>query len=146
VHAPEPAARRAKTDGVFMPFAAQGLDGNITINHGAKGIVELELVSSGQKWGRGPGKDVHSSTRAMLDSPAFHLMQALNSPVNADGTPAIDELVEPARPLDAAGRAQLEDAARRLDEASLKRTYSIQHFSADRISARLWRTSRPGRQ
>ena len=36
---------------------------------GAKGVVELELVSSGEKWGRGPTKDIHSSLEAQVDSP-----------------------------------------------------------------------------
>jgi len=131
VRSPEVAARLAKTDGVFMPFPSQGLDGNITINLGAKGIVELELVSSGERWGRGPGKDVHSSLRAMLDSPSFHLVQALNSLVTPEGDPAIDGLMEHVRPLSAADRALLDTAAGRLDEASYKRSYSIQRFAHD---------------
>src|SRR6185295_2417972 len=36
--------------GVFMPSAEQELDGLVTVSLGAKGIVELELVSSGEKW------------------------------------------------------------------------------------------------
>jgi len=131
VRSPEVAALLAKTDGVFMPFPSQGLDGNITINLGAKGIVELELVSSGERWGRGPGKDVHSSLRAMLDSPSFHLVQALNSLVTPEGTPAIDGLMDRVKPLSAADRALLDIAARRLDEASYKRAYSIQRFAQD---------------
>jgi acetylornithine deacetylase/succinyl-diaminopimelate desuccinylase-like protein len=131
VRAPAPLAMLAKTEGVFMPFASQGLDGTVTINLGAKGIVELELVSSGERWGRGPGKDVHSSLRATLDSPAFHLVQALNSLVTADGDPAIDGLTDRVRPLPAADRALLDTAARRLDEASWKKSYSVQRFAHD---------------
>jgi acetylornithine deacetylase/succinyl-diaminopimelate desuccinylase-like protein len=129
VRAPEPLARLAKTDGVFMPFASHGLDGNITINLGAKGIVELELVASGERWGRGPGKDVHSSLRAMLDSPSFHLVQALASLVTPEGDPAIDGLMDRVRPLPAADRALVDAAARRLDEATYKSTYSIQRYA-----------------
>jgi acetylornithine deacetylase/succinyl-diaminopimelate desuccinylase-like protein len=131
VRSPEVAARLAKTDGVFMPFGSHGLDGNITINLGAKGIVELELVASGERWGRGPGKDVHSSLRAMLDSPSFHLVQALNSLVTPEGDPAIDGLMERVKPLAAADRALLDTAAARLDEATFKRSYSIQRFAHD---------------
>jgi acetylornithine deacetylase/succinyl-diaminopimelate desuccinylase-like protein len=114
-----------------MPFAAQGLDGNITINLGAKGVVELELISSGERWGRGPGKDVHSSLRATLDSPAFHLVQALNTLVRADGYPAIDGLTDRMLPLPDADRMLLQTAAKRLDEATWKRTYSVQRFAFD---------------
>ena len=47
--------------GVMLPDASQGLDGSVQVAAGAKGVVELELVSSGEHWGRGPKKDIHSS-------------------------------------------------------------------------------------
>src|SRR6202451_3693751 len=40
--------------GVMLPNAAQEPDGSVEVEAGAKGVVELELVSSGEKWGRGP--------------------------------------------------------------------------------------------
>jgi acetylornithine deacetylase/succinyl-diaminopimelate desuccinylase-like protein len=131
VRAPQAATLLATVDGVFMPYAAQGLDGNITINLGAKGIVEVELIASGERWGRGPGKDVHSSLRAALDSPAFHLVRALNSLVTADGDPAIEALTERVRPLPAADRALIDLAAQRLDEAAWKQSYSVKRFAHD---------------
>jgi len=41
-------AALARTIGVFMPSASQDLDGVITVSLGAKGVVELELVASGE--------------------------------------------------------------------------------------------------
>src|SRR6202521_2730969 len=58
---PEVQAALRKCTGIFMPHAAQGLAGDVTMYLGAKGVVELELTSSGEKWGRGPRKDIHSS-------------------------------------------------------------------------------------
>src|ERR1041384_8135879 len=49
-----------KTAGIFMPSASQGLDGQVTMTLGAKGVIEVELVSSGERWGRGPRTDIHS--------------------------------------------------------------------------------------
>src|SRR4029453_11076585 len=49
---------------VLVPSASQALDGTVTISLGAKGVVELELVSSGARWGRGPKQDIHSSNPA----------------------------------------------------------------------------------
>ena len=63
------AALQKCTGGVFMPSAAQDPDGGVTVSLGAKGVVELELVASGEKWGRGPKKDVHSSNRARPRQP-----------------------------------------------------------------------------
>src|SRR5450755_3101665 len=97
VRKPEVASALAKTTGVFMPSSSQDPDGKVSVSLGAKGVVELELVSSGEKWGRGPKKDVHSSNRARLDSPAFHLVQALATLVNADGDPAIDGFTDAVR-------------------------------------------------
>src|SRR5207249_10227216 len=103
VHRPEVQAALARCTGIFMPAAAQGLDGVVTINLGAKGVIELEMTSSGELWGRGPKKDVHSSNKARLDSPAWHLVQALNTLVSADGNePVIEGFADKARPISAA--------------------------------------------
>jgi len=124
VRRPDVSAALAKTMGVFMPSASQDPDGSVTVSLGAKGVVELELVSSGAKWGRGPKKDVHSANRARLDSPAFHLVQALATLVTADGDPAIDGLAAAAKPPSPEQKAMLDAAARRLDEATAKRMLS----------------------
>src|SRR5438309_6617551 len=55
---PEVQAALSKSIGVFMPSASQGLDGIVTVSLGAKGVIECELTSSGEKWGRGPAKDI----------------------------------------------------------------------------------------
>src|SRR4029079_15071475 len=114
-----------------MPAASQDPDGTVTVSLGAKGVVELELVSSGEEGGRGREKDVHSSNRARLDSPAFHLVQALATLVTADGDPAIDDFAKAVRPASAAERAMLDAAAKRLDEATAKRLVSADRWAHD---------------
>src|SRR5262245_26211471 len=116
VQKPEVAAALKKCSGVFMPGASQDPDGKVVVSLGAKGVVELELVASGEKWGRGPGKDVHSSNRARLDSPAFHLVQALATLVDADGDPAIDGFAKDARPVSPSEKSMLVAAATRISE------------------------------
>jgi acetylornithine deacetylase/succinyl-diaminopimelate desuccinylase-like protein len=128
---PEVSAALKRCTGVFMPSASQDPDGGVTVSLGAKGVVELELVSSGAKWGRGPKKDVHSSNRARLDSPAFHLVQALNTLVTADGDPAIDGFADAARPASPAERAMLDAAATRLSESTAKRMLSTDRWAHD---------------
>jgi acetylornithine deacetylase/succinyl-diaminopimelate desuccinylase-like protein len=131
VHRPEVEAALRKTVGVFMPSAEQELDGVVTVSLGAKGVVECELVASGEKWGRGPGKDIHSSLKAMVDSPSWHLIKALDSLVSEDGnTITIDGYPKP-RPLDAAEKAMVEAAARKGDEALLKQQISVQRWIDD---------------
>ena len=75
VRKPEVQKALSRCAGIFMPSAVQGLDGVVTLSLGAKGVIELELTSSGELWGRGPRQDVHSSNKARLDSPAWHLVK-----------------------------------------------------------------------
>jgi acetylornithine deacetylase/succinyl-diaminopimelate desuccinylase-like protein len=131
VRRPEVSAALKKCVGVFMPSASQDPDGTVTVSLGAKGVVELELIASGEKWGRGPKKDVHSSNRARLDSPAFHLVQALATLVTADGDPAIDGFASAARPANAAERAMLDAAAKRLKESTAKSLLSADRWAHD---------------
>ena len=131
VRKPEVSAALKRCTGIFMPSASQDPDGTVTVSLGAKGVVELELVASGEKWGRGPKKDVHSSNRARLDSPTFHLVQALATLVNADGDPAIDGFADAARPASAAERAILDAAAARLQESTAKKLLSADRWAHD---------------
>jgi acetylornithine deacetylase/succinyl-diaminopimelate desuccinylase-like protein len=131
VHRPEVEAALRKTVGVFMPAASQDLDGIVTVSLGAKGVVELELVSSGEKWGRGPAKDIHSSLKAMVDSPAWHLVHALDTLVSADGnTITIDNYPTP-RPLSAEEKAMIDAASARRSEAQSKKSLGVQHWIDD---------------
>ena len=129
---PEVRAALSKCVGVFMPSAAQSLDGVVQVNLGAKGVIEVELTSSGEKWGRGPAKDVHSSNKARLDSPAWHLVKALNCLVTEDGQePAIDGFADKARPISAAEKAMVAEGAKRLDEAQAKKLLGAQKWIKD---------------
>src|SRR5256714_10299845 len=128
VHKPEVQAALAKTVGVFMPSSMQDLDGIVTVSLGAKGVVELELVSTGEKWGRGPGKDIHSSLKAMVDSPAWHLVKALNTLVSEDGNTITIEGYPKPRPISAQERAMIAEAARQRSESSAKQQYSVSHW------------------
>ena len=146
VRRPDVAAALAKCSGVFMPAATQGLDGMVILTLGSKGVVELELVSSGERWGRGPKKDVHSSNKARLDSPAWHLVEALVTLVSPDGNdPAIEKFADAARPLTPAEKELIATAARRLSEADAKRLLGVRHWVHDvswEESLELWQ-SRP---
>jgi acetylornithine deacetylase/succinyl-diaminopimelate desuccinylase-like protein len=125
----EVSAALRRCSGVFMPAATQGLDGEVTMTLGAKGVIELELVSSGERWGRGPQRDIHSSNKARVDSPAWHLVQALVTLVSPDGNdPAIDGFASKARPLSAAEKAMIEVAAKRLNEGVAKKQLGVEQW------------------
>jgi acetylornithine deacetylase/succinyl-diaminopimelate desuccinylase-like protein len=129
--APKVQAALAKTVGVFMPSASQGLDGVVTVSLGAKGVVELELVASGEKWGRGPNKDIHSSLKAMVDSPAWRLVKALDTLVSDDGNTITIDGYPQAPPLSAEHKAMIEVASARRDEAIAKKQFGVTHWIDD---------------
>jgi acetylornithine deacetylase/succinyl-diaminopimelate desuccinylase-like protein len=131
VRRPEVLAALKKCVGVFMPHATQDLDGIVTVNLGSKGVIELELVSDGAKWGRGPAKDIHSSLKAMVDSPAWHLVKALNRLVSEDGNDiAIFQYPRP-RALSPEEKAMIEKVSKLRSEAQAKKQFSVQHWIDD---------------
>ena len=132
VRRPEVQAALVRTSGIFMPSASQGLDGVVTITLGAKGVIELELTASGERWGRGPRQDIHSSNKARVDSPPWHLVQALTSLVSSDGNePAIAGFADRARPLSDAEKSMIAEGARRLSEATAKKQLGVERWARD---------------
>ncbi|GAC1363270.1 MAG: M20/M25/M40 family metallo-hydrolase [Acidobacteriaceae bacterium] len=132
VRSPEVMAELKKCMGVFMPAASQERSGAVQVSLGAKGVVEAELISSGERWGRGPKHDVHSSLEAQVDSPTWHLVQALNTLVETDGhTPAIEGFSEKAKPLSAEQRKMIEDYAAKNAEADEKKSLGVEHWVKD---------------
>jgi acetylornithine deacetylase/succinyl-diaminopimelate desuccinylase-like protein len=132
VFRPEVEAALRKSDGIVIPLGNQDQDGGVQVNLGSKGIIELEIVASGAKWGRGPTKDIHSSLAAQVDSPAWRLVQALHTLVEADGhTPAVLGFFDKVRPLSPEQRQILEAAIPRRSEATAKKALGVSRWFAD---------------
>src|SRR5579872_3368465 len=118
--------------GVFMPEAGQDPNGGVEVSLGAKGVVELELVSSGEKWGRGPKHDIHSSLEAQVDSPSWHLIQALNTLVQKDGhTPAVEGFFDLAKPLTEAQKKMIREYAAESPEDVRKKMLGVERWVHD---------------
>jgi acetylornithine deacetylase/succinyl-diaminopimelate desuccinylase-like protein len=129
---PDVRAALQKSVGVIIPSSAQSIDGAVTLVLGAKGVVELQLVSSGEKWGRGPAKDVHSSLKANVDSPVWRLIKALNTLVAEDGqTPAIDGWYENVKPLTARQKQLIAADVAGSNEADDMKSLGIKHWYKD---------------
>src|SRR6201993_3289164 len=146
VRSPQVLAELKKCIGVFMPEAGQDRDGGVTVSLGAKGVVELELVSTGEKWGRGPKHDVHSSLEAAVDSPTWHLVQALNTLIEKDGhTPAVEGFFANAKPLTPAQKKMIEISASKTSEEGLKKSLGAEHWVHDAtwVESRMLLESQP---
>ncbi|MBV7266800.1 M20/M25/M40 family metallo-hydrolase [Erythrobacter ani] len=121
-----------KCEGIFIPASWQGANGEVSLNMGSKGIIELELVASGENWGRGPKGDIHSSLKAMVDSPVWRLVHALNTLVTPDGnTVAIEGWFENVRALSERERELINTAAAASDEAQRKTSLGVTHWIDD---------------
>lgn len=84
--------RLKKCNALLTLGPSQDAQGGIEMALGSKGICSLELVCSGKAWGRGPQhRPIHSSRKAILDSPTWRLIEALNSMVAADGNHVLME-------------------------------------------------------
>ena len=93
------------------PSAAQGANGDATISLGAKGAVELQLIVERRELGARAEQDIHSSLMARVDSPAWHLVKALNTLVAEDGhTPAVEGWFENVQPLTERQKALIAEA------------------------------------
>lgn len=132
VETPEVLAALKKAEGIFIPASWQGPNGEVEVNLGSKGIIELELVASGEKWGRGPKGDIHSSLKAMVDLPVWRLIHALNTLVTPDGNSvAIDGWFENVRPLTEREKALIAKAAAAADEAKEMQQLGVSHWIDD---------------
>ena len=132
VSQPQVAAALKRCEGIYIPSASQDESGSVGVELGAKGAVELQLIASGERWGRGPAKDIHSSLYAMVDSPAWHLIHALATLTDPTGTrPAVDGWFEKVRPMTAREIEITRANAAASSEAEFKKAYGVQHFIGD---------------
>jgi acetylornithine deacetylase/succinyl-diaminopimelate desuccinylase-like protein len=129
---PEVKAALSKAAGIFIPSADQSSTGSVSLSLGAKGVIEVQLISSGEKWGRGPNKDIHSSLMANVDSPAWRLVKALNTLIADDGfTPAIDGLFENVKPLTARQKEIITEEVAAGNEADDKKSLGLKVWAKD---------------
>jgi acetylornithine deacetylase/succinyl-diaminopimelate desuccinylase-like protein len=132
VQSPEVMAALKKCDGIFIPSISQSENGAAEIVLGAKGPLEFQLISSGEHSGRGPKGDIHSSLYAMVDSPTWRLVEALNTLVGPDGhTPIIDGWFENVRPLTAREKALIVEASQKQSEADMKKAFGVKAWIND---------------
>jgi len=118
--------------GIIIPAGWQNPNGAVTINLGSKGIIECELVASGENWGRGPVKDIHSSLKAQVDSPVWRLVHALDTLVDESGNrPAIEGWFEKVRPLTKREKELIALSAAATSEEDRKKALGVKHWIND---------------
>jgi acetylornithine deacetylase/succinyl-diaminopimelate desuccinylase-like protein len=118
--------------GIFSCNASQSPAGDVTIDLGAKGVLEVELVSSAAAWGRGAREDIHSGYAADVDSPTWHLIKALSTLMSPDGTDvAIDGWFDRVIPVTQRDRALIARQTSASSEASVKKMLGVDRWLKD---------------
>src|SRR5690606_11195778 len=78
-------ARLKQGDGVFFPLNAQDGAGDVSLPLGVKGILVAEFEARGGASGGPKNAEIHSSLKAIVDSPVWRLTHALASLRSPDG-------------------------------------------------------------
>lgn len=106
--------RLATVDASLSPGASQNAAGTAGMVLGYKGMIYAELISNGDKWGRGPqGGPLHGMTKSVVDSPVWRLVHALSTLTEPDGnTIAVKGFYDDVKaPTEEERRAVLSDGA-----------------------------------
>jgi acetylornithine deacetylase/succinyl-diaminopimelate desuccinylase-like protein len=124
-------ARLRAADAVLFSMNSQGPDGAVTLNLGVKGNVVFELEARGSARGGPTQAEIHSSLKAVVDAPAWRLVQALATLVSADGNTILvpgyyDAIRAPDLDEQRLVNALAKTAAAR--EAAMKRTLGVERF------------------
>jgi acetylornithine deacetylase/succinyl-diaminopimelate desuccinylase-like protein len=123
-----PFEQRLRTaEGVLFPFNSQSPEGVVGLNLGVKGILYLEMAASGRIIGRGPEvAEIHGSYKAIVDSPVWHLVQALATLVSADGnTIAVEGYYDPVEPPSEADQRLINRLIRYWDDDAVKQALNV---------------------
>ncbi|MFQ5926792.1 MAG: peptidase dimerization domain-containing protein, partial [Terriglobia bacterium] len=121
--------RLTQADGVLFPLCSQGRDGRVTLWLGNKGIVYVELESRGGAHG-GPKKyEIHSSLKAVVDSPVWRLVQALATMSDASGNRILIEgITAPVRPPNARELEMVEALLPEFNEETWKQQNQVERW------------------
>ncbi len=118
----------------LAPAPSQNIQGVPIMYLGCKGVVEVELESSGQYWQRGPTKrGVHSSLAAIVESPLWRMVQALSTMTDPSDPSKvlIEGFYDNVAPPTARDLAIIDELAKDFDENAIKTANDVKHFLHD---------------
>lgn len=121
-------------DAIYVPSLSQKNEGDVmSIGLGGKGFMGFELVCSGVDWVRGPkDHDTHSSTKAIVDSPMWRLVEAINTLVADSGQKILIEgFYENVKPPTEEEKELTRKLYETFDEKTLKKRLSVDKFLHD---------------
>jgi len=103
-----------------------------SISGGSEGCVFVELITSGEKWGRGPNySDIHGGNKRSVDSPAWRHIKMLSTLVDDTGNKVlIDGFYDDIAPLSKEEEQKLRAGAQRINLDTAAKNLGVGRFIA----------------
>lgn len=120
-----------KADAVFFPLPQQDTKGKIILPLGVKGIIYLDLICKGGKWGGPTKRGIHSSNHAWVDSPVWRLLWALATLKTSDGKIVIKDFYENVSPPSEEEEILLKKLEKTFDEEATQKETDVLRFMDD---------------
>jgi len=122
-----------EADSCLVCGASQDQDGKVRLALGSKGITELEMECSGKNWGRGPQEySIHSSNKAIVDSPVWRMLHALSTMTSPDGNSIlIDGFYDKVAPPDKEDLELIDQLLESFDDKAWKEIFKVERWIND---------------
>jgi len=103
------------------------------ISGGSEGSVFVELITSGEKWGRGPTySNIHGGRKRQVDAPAWRHIKMLSTLIDETGNRVmIDGFYDDIEPLTDAEEVALRKAAEDMDLEVAAKNLGVARFISD---------------
>lgn len=123
-------AEMSRADGVLFAITEQNPNGSLAMNLGVKGIAYIEVEADGARSGRGPtARDIHSSLKAVVDAPAWRLVQGLATLTDPSGNKiAIPGYADAIRPPTEEEWELINGLLVHFDDNELKQEYGVREW------------------
>jgi acetylornithine deacetylase/succinyl-diaminopimelate desuccinylase-like protein len=130
----------SKADAVYFPIPAQDRKGKVIMELGVKGIIYMDLVCKGGRWGGPTKRGIHSANAAWVDSPVWRLLWVLTSLKAPDGKIAVEDFYENVSPPSSEEEQLLKKLEKTFDEETIRKELDIVRFSGDLHGIELLKT------
>ena len=130
-----------QADAALFPFYSQDSAGKVLMYLGVKGMLFLELIARGGKWGGPAERAVHGMNAGWFHSPAWALVQALGTMLSTDQRRIlVDGLYEQVAPATDEDRALLRELGTSFSAETQLRQAGVSRFKHDLPPAELLET------
>jgi acetylornithine deacetylase/succinyl-diaminopimelate desuccinylase-like protein len=121
--------RLREADAVFFPFNSQAPDGEVRMPLGVKGILYMEIEAAGGAHGGPTEAEIHGSNKAIVDAPAWRLVQALAALTSDDGnTITVPGYYDPVRPPTLEAQRLINRNLETWDDARMQEAFAVERW------------------